>query len=141
MPRRSSASLAVPSPSPGRHPVLPPAGLSAPEGALFRSLVASVRADHFTSADAPLLAAYCTAAVLERQAAAALAANGAVQGDRPSPWLKVHETQAKLLALLATRLRLCASSRIDARHAGRTAKAGTAPGVDWDAHFSRTENK
>ena len=93
----------------------PPADLAEEEAALFRQLVASCPSDHFVESDQPLLAAYCIAICLSRRSAAKLA-------EDPS-LATVWERSTRMLATLATRLRLAPQSRVDPKTLARRAAA------------------
>jgi hypothetical protein len=105
--RRSAAalSLAVDG-APQR--LEPPEGLSKAVAKQFREMVAEVKPSHFVASDLPLMAAYAQATVLNREYALAVEA-----GDWKA--LVPFERTCKLMAILATKLRLCPQSRIDAR--------------------------
>jgi len=105
--RRSAAELAVIPIRPRDHRLRPPDDLGADEAALFRELVASCRADHFVAADAHLLACYAQALLISRRSA----------GD--PTLLQRWEKATRLAAQLAPKLRLCPSSRQDAKTAAR----------------------
>ena len=83
----------------------PPPGLSKAEDALFRQVVATCAADHFTASDAPMLVAYCQAVLLSRWAFKEVEASGMQ--------FQVWQQAARTLATLATKLRLCPHSRSD----------------------------
>ena len=86
---------------------LPPADLGERERKTFLDIVLACKPSHFQPSDLPLLAAYCRAIVLERQASNALAVAGHVTEDgRVSPWMKVWEQANKAMLSLAHRLRL-----------------------------------
>ena len=112
MPRRSSASFSVISVD-GTPPRLsPPADLGELERKTFLDIVLACKLSHFQPSDLPLLAAYCRAIVLERQASNALAVAGHVTEDgRVSPWMKVWEQASKAMLSLAHRLRLSPQGR------------------------------
>ena len=119
MPRRSSASLAIP-PVDGSPPRLePPASLSPPERQLFVDLVAVVSRQHFRPSDMPLLCRYVEAAVLAEEAARQLRELGAVVDGKPSGWLTVQEKSVRALTALSLRLRLSPQGRLSTRAAGR----------------------
>jgi hypothetical protein len=80
------------------------------ERAIFVETVLSVPDDHFAPEDSVLLAEYCRSAALARRASEELAAS-AVSGSTPSPWLAVHSSAVRSVALLSTRLRLGPRSR------------------------------
>jgi len=88
-------------------------------------IVASCDESHFAGSDLPLLTQYVEAVTLAEQAAAHLREHGPVIGDRPSPWLVVHEKAVRGLVALSMRLRLSPQSRLDPKTAGR--KPGARP--------------
>ena len=93
------------------------------EGRIFVETVMSVPADHFAPEDRALLAECRRAAALAQRASEELAA-GAVVGSMPSPWLAVHGSAVRSVALLSTRLRLGPRSR---SHYTRKGKPVSAP--------------
>jgi hypothetical protein len=112
MPRRSSASLSVISPTGIPLRLAPPADLDDAERDVFINTVGSKRPEAFEPSDLPLLAAYARAVVLEQRAAAALKTNGPVTADgKPSPWLAVLAQATKAMMTLSLRLRLSPQGR------------------------------
>ena len=109
----------------GRRVLEPPPEFSADgvECRIFVETVASVPADHFAAEDRVLLAEYARTAALARRASEELAVS-AVAGAMPSPWLAVHASAVRSMALLSTRLRLGPRSRT---HNVRKAKPGAPP--------------
>jgi phage terminase small subunit len=124
MSRRSTASLTIAHLTPGPHRLAAPPELAGVEAEVFRSTVAAVSPSHFTGEDMPLLAAYCRACALERRASEELAVAATV-GATPSPWLAVHASAVRTLALLSTRLRIGPRSRDPSNR--RPAKTGASP--------------
>src|SRR5262245_32301114 len=112
--RQSAASLAVVTPISYGRRLEPPATLAPEDQDLFRQLVASCSPNHFSPADAPLLARYCEG---NRLCHAAFMASMKDPGHVPH-W----ERAARVVASMAVRLRLCPHSRIDAAAAGRRAR-------------------
>jgi len=88
-------------------------------------IVASCDAAHFAGSDLPLLCQYVETIALAELAAAHLRDHGPVIGDRPSPWLTVHEKAVRGVVALSMRLRLSPQSRLDPKTAGR--KPGAQP--------------
>ncbi|MDA9405572.1 hypothetical protein [Bradyrhizobium sp. CCBAU 45384] len=84
-----------------------PASLSSAERSLFIEIVSACSEKHFTKADLPVLISFIQATLVAREMA----------GDpaRFNSW----EKAARLQASLAMRLRLCPSSRLDPKTAGR----------------------
>jgi phage terminase small subunit len=76
------------------------------EAEIFRSIVDSCAPDHFRKSELPLLCSYCTACNLSRWHAHEV--NEGHQ-DHHRQWLEC----TKLVALLASRLRLAPSTRLD----------------------------
>ena len=86
-----------------RNRLQPPADLRGDAAALFRELVASCHPDHFVVSDRPLLVAYCEVATASRHLA---------RQSRKNPKLvPAWERTVKMLATLATRLRLAPQAR------------------------------
>lgn len=112
--RRSSAALSVVTPlRPHVRRLQPPADLDEVDGELFRTIVRACPPEHFAAGDVPLLATYCQAIRISRREASASA------GDvsRVATW----EKTARVVAALATRLRLSPHSRTDPKSAARRA--------------------
>ncbi|HKQ14443.1 MAG TPA: P27 family phage terminase small subunit [Steroidobacteraceae bacterium] len=130
MPRESVSSLAAPRIDGKPLPLLAPVDMSAPARAIWDSVVAAVRAEHFHASDLPLLRSYCEASALADQAAAELAAHGAVVDGKLSPWLAVHEKATRTQNTMAVRLRLCPSARNDPKTTGRKRPPGV-PDIDF----------
>src|SRR5262245_12968525 len=113
--RRSAADLAA-SPLPAAASRLrPPDHLGSEEAKIFRTIVAESGPRHFVATDVHLLAAYCEAIVISRWAAAALRKD---QGAAA-----VWERTVRVLATLATRLRLAPQARTDPKTVGRNTPA------------------
>jgi phage terminase small subunit len=111
VPRQSAAATALVfagnvSGQPER--IRPPVELAAPAREVFVGLVAATKPGHFQEIDIPLLAAYCRAVVMEREASAAISKAPAAA---PPPLLKVHAQAVRALYLLSQRLRLSPQSR------------------------------
>lgn len=110
--RKSSAEIAVrPGANPASSRLRPPADLGKNEARLFREIVASCSPSHFVHSDAPLLAAYCTAVCISRDAARELATDAAA--------IVAWEKSTRMQATLATRLRLAPQSRADPKTVAR----------------------
>jgi hypothetical protein len=83
----------------------------------MRKVLGSVSPLHFVQGDVPLIIAYCEAIVIERWAAN-------LMGDENTDTLqalKAWEKATRLVATLATQLRLSPQSRMHARTAARKA--------------------
>jgi phage terminase small subunit len=108
----SRASLTILPGGGGRRVLEPPSdfGEGSIERAIFVETVMSVPDGHLAPEDRVLLAAYCRASALARRASEELATS-AVAGSMPSPWLAVHASAVRSMALLSTRLRLGPRSR------------------------------
>jgi phage terminase small subunit len=135
MPRKSAAASAFPSVHAGVIP-RPPAGLSPAAAAIFRELVAAAPRGHFRASDVPVIEVYATAVAQTRQAERELAQGGPVTaGGKTSPWLRVRNDAAKVIASLSMRLRLCPQARETSRTVGRHVN-GPAPNIyarlGWD---------
>jgi hypothetical protein len=76
------------------------------EAEIFRSIVDSCAPDHFRKSELPLLCSYCTAVNLSRWYAHEVNEG---DGNYRRHWLDA----TKLVALLASRLRLAPSTRLD----------------------------
>jgi phage terminase small subunit len=113
MPRISRAELAVIPLGPVDHRLQPPADMGSTEAALFRYLVASLPPSHFVEADRPLLTLYCEAVCLARRSAAGL--------SKKPELIPIWERAARLATQMSSKLRLCPSSRLDAKTAHRAA--------------------
>lgn len=109
--RRAAADLAVIPFAPDGHRLRPPDDLGADEAALFRHLVAALPPSHFVEADRPLLVLYVEACCMARRSAAGLAKNPAL--------IPVWERAARLATQMSSKLRLCPSSRSDAKSVAR----------------------
>lgn len=117
----------------------PPAPKGMPTRArqLWTDIVATLPADYFTASDLPLLRQYCIASHLAEEAEEAISKDGAVMENRPHPMLKVLDAQTASMARLATKLRLCPSSRIRADSAAlRKAHEGPRP---WACSMSQMD--
>jgi phage terminase small subunit len=111
MPRQSAAAAALVFPGAVSGPperIRPPAELAGPAREVFVGLVAAAKPGHFQEIDIPLLAAYCRAAVMEREASAAISR---ALTAAPPPLLKVHAQSVRTLHMLSQRLRLSPQSR------------------------------
>jgi hypothetical protein len=108
--------------------VQPPPGLASDERELFIDLVASARAEHFQGIDAPLLAAYVRACILEKITAAEI--KRAVQtGEKHAFALAAYERAVKAQHQLSMRLRLSPQARQAHLSRQSDTKAPPAPNV------------
>lgn len=136
MARKSTAALAVV--TPGVRRPEPPAQLTPAESGIWTAVVSTKPGDWFTKDTHPLLIAYCRAAVASELVAAQieafdpswLAEDAGLQ--RFDLLLRMQDRQGKLLASLATKMRLSQQSKYGARGAETAARsgAGTRP---WQA--------
>lgn len=109
----------------------PPQGMTPRARARWREVVKGYAVDHFKSGDLPLLRAYCEAHDKAVRMQSALDKDGdfiesAAGTKKAHPAHAVKLAAESLMAQLATKLRLCANSRIDKHKAGRE-KAEAAP--------------
>jgi phage terminase small subunit len=118
--RKSAAELSVIPLLPGANRLQPPPHLGSDEAKIFREIVISNDPRHFAPSDVYLLAAYCEAVVISQRAAAELRED---QGAAA-----VWERSVRVLATLATRLRLAPQARNDPKTVGRNAR-GWQPSV------------
>jgi hypothetical protein len=109
MPRKSATAKIIPLDTRTER-LRPPANMVGPERELFVALVAANQPGHFRDSDLPLLLQYCTATVLNEQAAGEIRAAPIVK-DRPSPWLGIYEKTGRAVIALSMRLRLSPQSR------------------------------
>jgi phage terminase small subunit len=110
MPRNSAASAAIPTGTTAR--LRPPPDLTGPEKEIFLAAVLACRPDHFQDSDAPLLAAYCRAVVLEKVASGELNASGYVVDGKPSAWLNVLTAATRSMTVISRLLRLNPVARL-----------------------------
>jgi hypothetical protein len=97
---------------PGRPLLEPPPDLTDGAALLFREIVKACPIDHFVEADRVLLVIYVEAICALRDAATKMR-----NGDKAA--FTVWERSSRVVAQFAAKLRLCPSSRIDARAAAR----------------------
>jgi hypothetical protein len=107
----------------GAYRLQPPPDLDPKARAMFVEIVASCPDSHFVSSDRALLATCCMALTIAQSAARDV--------HRKPAALAIWEKSARLLATLASKLRLCPSSRLDPKTAGRAA-ANFAPPSYYD---------
>jgi len=116
--------------------IQPPAHLTAEQVGEWTAIVDSLPSDYFRPGDVPLLAAYCTASVFYKRAAADMEARGLVLTDDRgreyvNPSHQVLTSQASAMAQMAVKLRLCPSARYSEKSAEtKTSQAGAAR--PWD---------
>ena len=120
--RKSEGDLTVVSLSGAR--LAPPPGLTEEQLTEWHAIVDSLPADYFRPGDAPLLAAFCVAAVFHRRAAEDIERRGMTlvteKGhEYVNPSHQLLTSQASVLAQLAQKLRLCPSARMTGKSAER----------------------
>lgn len=134
--RKSSAELAIIGPRgvETRRRVEPPADLSTEQAEIWRAIVNAHEAAWFGPGSAPVLAALCRHVVAGRRVAGWIATLEAAEtGLDEERWFKLlarQEAESKVVAALATRLRLTPQSRYTphgAAAAGRKAHDGPRP--------------
>jgi hypothetical protein len=115
----------------------PPDDLTAEAAEVWRSIVSSNPADLFSPGSSPLLAQLCRHTVAARRVAQWLAkieqSEGALDEARWFQLLARQESESKVIAQLATRLRLTPQSRYTphgAATAARKTRTGPAP---WES--------
>ena len=100
---------------------------------IWKEVVASLPPTHFRPGDYPLLRAYCEAEALHFIACEKIAEEGGVIdrlalnkdgdviviGTKANPWVAIMVSQVGCKNQLATKLRLCANSRITPQAAGK----------------------
>jgi hypothetical protein len=89
----------------------PPTWLTREEKKLFAEIVGACRAKHFTASDEPLIISYVQATLLARRSIK--------RAGKDRAALATWERSTKIAGTLATKLRLCPQSRIDAQSVGR----------------------
>lgn len=112
----------------------PPQDLTAEAAAMWREIVNANPADLFSPGSTPLLAQLCRHTIAARRIAQWLARVEASDGDLDEArWFQLlarQEAESKIIAQLATRLRLTPQSRYTphgAAAAGRKVRTGPAP--------------
>jgi hypothetical protein len=92
--------------------IRPPPDLPEPVRRAFLALVASCPAEQFRACDLELLVRWSEACVTAKEARLQLETGGyVIDGNKPSPWVAIHQAALKNQALLALRLRLGPQSR------------------------------
>jgi phage terminase small subunit len=130
MPRKSAEAARIVVDTSAQR-VAPRPGTPEPVAQVFRDLVESVSADHFTVADLPLLESYSEAICMSRMAWSEIERDGPVIDGKTSPWVVVQEKAHRAQVALAARLRLCPQSRFDRGKAGTTSREQRGPRIDW----------
>src|SRR5574343_21119 len=114
----------------------PPPGMTQEQTDEWHAIVDSLPADYFRPGDAPLLAAFCVAAVFHRRAAADIEKRGmTLMSDKGTEYVnpshQLLTSQASVLAQLAQKLRLCPSARLTGKAAGRKADGAPRAAEPW----------
>lgn len=78
---------------------------------LFNHIIIAMAEGVYTACDSELLAAYCSACSVHREAVNQVKQNGAVVDDKVNPWVKEQRQQAQVIATLGTRLGLDPAAR------------------------------
>ena len=104
--RKSAANLAALGLNGSPPRLTAPAGLLSEECALFDSVTSSLDPKHLRESDLPMLVAYVQASLLSRRLA---------RTDKVAEW----EKATRLMATLATKLRLTPQSRVDPKALAR----------------------
>jgi P27 family predicted phage terminase small subunit len=147
--RKSAADLTVVRATDAR--VVPPEHLTPAQLAEWLAIVNSLPADYFRPGDVPLLAAFCAASALYKEALALIQAEGVVMqpveyrafnedGSTKSekfgrpiahPAAPILTSQSSAMAQLATKLRLCPSARYTEK-AAATKSNGARGARPWE---------
>jgi hypothetical protein len=125
--RKSAASLSVIAPDIAQQRPEPPSRLTAAEKRVWRETVERMRPGWFRGSE-NVLEMFCTSVVLERRLAGWIKELDDPKDFRYRDLIKMHKTEAMLVANLATRLRLTVRSTID-RYAPKLASPYPKP---WD---------
>lgn len=134
--RKSVAALSVVSGIPGQRPE-PPGSLGESEAEVWRAIAATKPHDWWTADTFPLLEEYCRAAVSADQVAEELAKFAKIpsRGEKFRRYLalrKLQDQTARLLATLATKMRLAQQSRYETRGAQTAHKKAGGAVKPWE---------
>lgn len=138
MPRVSKEALSVVTGLPGQRPQ-PPARLRAEASEIWREIVGTKPHDWFNPDTHDLLEAYCGAVVAHRRLAAQMAtftakklstAEALIRYDRLT---KMADRQVRVMASIATKLRLTNQSRYTPQAASTAAKKARAGAKPWES--------
>ncbi len=112
--RKSAADRAVMRLAPAVTPrrAEPPPDLPTAAAELWRAVVDSLPASHFTPADLPLLEGFCRCAANIQTLDAMLDAEGLVVDGKRHPAAGLRDAEAKSMRAFAEKLRLCPSARL-----------------------------
>lgn len=113
-------------------PLEPPDDMAAEDAEHFRLIVAKNPVDQFKVQDAPLLAAYCEACRLAREAQEhvdlfGLTVPGARGVDKPNPAIVIKQQATNAMIALSVKLKLCPSCRAGGRVKKAPAEVETPP--------------
>ncbi len=137
MPRKSTDSLTV-VPIGGPKRPDPPAKLTAPQATTWRAVVATKPVKWWDAGSIPMLVAYCKAIDVHDAVSLQIEAfepewlltdDGLARFDRLAA---LQERQARVIASLATRMRLSQQARLDKTVAATSAKQPEAGPRPWD---------
>src|SRR3954452_14432951 len=103
MARPSAAALATRPVNVVHTRISPPPHLEPEVSRIFRSVVAAVDAQHFTSADVTLLVEYSRACAQADRATREMAIGGAIVAGKPSPWLALQEKSWRAMGMFSIR--------------------------------------
>ena len=134
MPRKSAAAYLIPAPGDGRPTRLrPPADIPPSVAGVMAEIIGSVDAAHLRACDLPMVEELARTIVTQRATAHALIGAPLVVSGKPNPLLVMERAATKLIAMLATRLRLTPQSRLSKDKANTTTQGG-GPGAPkpWD---------
>jgi phage terminase small subunit len=138
MARKSAESLSVITNLPGQRAEVPER-LTGEAADIWREIVASKPHDWFTSDTCHLLEAYCHAVVAHRLVSVGVAAYTEKQMAEPKgvavydQLTKMQERQARVMATIATKLRLTQQSRYTPQAAATASKKVGGGARPWDA--------
>lgn len=114
-----------------------PEHLTAEQAAEWTAIIDSLPGDYFRPGDVPLLAAFCTASALYKEATARVREDGMVitldNGRMAAhPAVSVMQQMGGTLAQMAVKLRLCPSARYTEQKAATKAGASAARARPWE---------
>lgn len=138
MPRKSAESLSTVTNLPGQR-LQPPERLGVEAAEIWREVVATKPHDWFNADSAHLLEAYCHAVVSHRLVSVGVAAYTSAQMAAPKgvavydQMTRMQERQARVMATIATKLRLTQQSRYTPQAAATAAKKVGGGARPWDA--------
>lgn len=125
--KKPAGELAALKPIEKKKRVPAPKDLGKVAAALWKQITGSYPEDYFRAGDLPLLKAYCQEYERHQKAQAHVEAEGEVietdYGPKRNPWHAVLVASASALCQIATKLRLCANSRVT-KHAAAADNAG-----------------